>query len=84
MSTLNRTMVLHSLIKHETLTIIDFCKNENLGILMEGILMDKTHLNFLLTELIESGDIEKLNGVMPCTYTITKKGIKEGERLSEV
>lgn len=79
MSTLNRTMVLHSLIKHETLTIIDFCKNENLG-----ILMDKTHLNFLLTELIESGDIEKLNGVMPCTYTITKKGIKEGERLSEV
>jgi hypothetical protein len=78
-STLNRTMVLQSLIKHETLTITDIGKKENLG-----ISPDKMHLNFLLNELLESRDIDTLNGVIPCTYTITTKGIKEGERLGEV
>jgi predicted transcriptional regulator len=76
---LNRTTVLNSLIKHETLTIVDICKSENLG-----MLPDKKHLNFLLKELVESGDIDTLNGVIPCTYTITEKGIEEGERLSEI
>jgi hypothetical protein len=78
MSTLNRSTVLDSLIKHESLTIIDIGKKKNLG-----MLPDKIHLNFLLNELLESGDIDTLNGVIPCTYTITSKGIKEGKRLSE-
>ena len=79
MTTLNRTMVLNSLIKHETLTIVDIRKAENLG-----MIPDKVHLNFLLNELIESGHINTLNGVLPLTYTITTKGIGEGERLNEI
>jgi len=79
MTTLNRTMVLNSLIKHETLTIVDIRKAENLG-----MIPDKVHLNFLLNELIESGHINTLNGVLPLTYTITTNGIGEGERLNEI
>ena len=78
MTTLNRTTLLNSLIKHETLTIVDIRKVENLG-----MIPDNVHLNFLLKELIESGDVHLLNGVLPLTYTITTKGIAEGERLSE-
>ena len=78
MSTLSRTKVLNSLIKHESLTIIDIGKKENLG-----MIPNKMHLNFLLDELLKSGDIDTLNGVVPCTYTITNKGIEEGKRLSE-
>lgn len=78
MSNINRATVLNSLIKHETLTIVDIHKKDHLG-----ILPNKMHLNFLLNELLESGDIDTLNDVVPCTYTITSKGIKEGERLSE-
>jgi hypothetical protein len=79
MPTLNREAVLQTLIKHETLTVANIRENRNLG-----ILADKTHLNFLLKELVESGDVDILNGVVPCTYTITNKGIKEGKRLDEV
>lgn len=78
MDTLNRAIVLNTLIKHETLTIDDFAKLENLGVIPK----DK-HLQFLIDELIESGHIHMLNGVTPATYTITKKGIKEGARLSQ-
>ena len=77
MSHINRTLLLNTLIKHETLTIVDIAKKENLG-----MIPDKRHLNFLLEELIESGDIDTLNGVTPCTYTITDHGIREGARLN--
>ena len=78
MSSINRTTVLNSLIKHETLTILGIRKVENMG-----VIPDTVHLNFLLDELIGSGDIDTLNGVTPVTYTITCKGIKEGERLNK-
>ena len=78
MTNINRAVVLNTLIKHETLTIVDIRKAENLG-----MIPDNVHLNFLLSELIESRDIQTLNGVTPLTYTITTKGIAEGKRLKE-
>ena len=79
MTNINRTMVLNSLIKHETLTITDIAKEENLG-----IVPDKTHLNYLINELVESGHVHALDGVIPTTYTITTKGINEGMRLQRL
>ena len=78
MTNINRAVVLNTLIKHETLTIVDIRKAENLG-----MLPDNVHLNFLLNALIESRDIQTLNGVTPVTYTITTKGIAEGKGLNE-
>ena len=78
MPTINRAMVLNSLIKHETLTIVDIRKSENLG-----VTPDNLHLNYLLNELAESGHIDTLNGVSPLTYTVTSKGIAEGARLTQ-
>jgi len=79
MSTLNRTVVLDTLIKHETLIIHDIEKEENLG-----FVPNKEHLRLLLEELTESGYLSILDGVTPRTYTITEKGIAEGQRLKEV
>ena len=76
MSTLNRTIVLNTLIKHETLTLGDIAKKENLG-----VVPNEMHLKFLLDELNESGHLHEMSGVTPCTYTITDKGIEEGARL---
>lgn len=76
---LNRIIVLITLIKHETLTIGDFAKEGNLGIAFSN-----NHLQFLIDELVESEHISMLDGVTPCTYTITDKGIKEGARLAQV
>ena len=76
MTNINRTIVLNSLIKHETLTITDMAKEENFG-----FVPDAAHLNYLLGELVESGHIHALNDVIPITYTITTKGIQEGIRL---
>jgi hypothetical protein len=76
MTNINRITVLNSLIKHETLTITDFAKEENLG-----MVPDKTHLNSLINELVDSGHIHALDGVFPTTYTITTKGLQEGARL---
>ena len=73
MTTINRTLVLNALIKHETLTITDIAKKENLG-----IVPDQDLLNSILGELTQGGLIDVLDGVIPCTYTITDKGIKEG------
>jgi len=78
MTTLNRTIVLNTLIKHETLTLTDIAKAENLG-----MIPNEQHLRFLLEELDESGYIQKLDGAAVSTYTITDKGIEEGERLKE-
>jgi hypothetical protein len=78
MTTINRSIVLNTLIQHETLTIDDLAREENLG-----LIPNKDHLHFLLSELSDSGHITILNGVEPCTYTITEKGIHEGIRLKE-
>lgn len=79
MTKLNREIVLNTLIKHETLTIGDLAKEENLGVSFDG-----HHLQFLIDELIESGYVHALGGVTPCTYTITDMGISEGARLAQV
>jgi predicted transcriptional regulator len=78
MLTINRTLVLKTLIKHETLILSDIAKEENLG-----TIPDKDHLQLILDELHESGHIHLMDGVVPQTYTITDKGIKEGTRLSK-
>ena len=74
---INRAILLNTLIRHETLTITDIAKKENLG-----MIPDKQSLNYLLEELTKSGDVNTLDGVTPCTYTITDKGIREGARLN--
>jgi hypothetical protein len=79
MSTLNRKLLLSTLIKHETLTLEDVGEEKNLG-----LIPDKHHLQLLLDELEEESYIQKLQGAVPCTYTITDKGIAEGNRLKEV
>lgn len=79
MTSLNRIIVLHTLIKHETLTFGDFAKEGYLG-----VTPSEHHLQFLLDELVESGHIGVLSGVTPFTYTITDKGIKEGTRLAQI
>jgi hypothetical protein len=76
-SPVNRKIVLDTLIRHETLKVDDIAKEENLG-----IVPDKAQLGFLLSELCISGHILELSGVDPVTYTITQKGIDEGERLN--
>jgi hypothetical protein len=74
MLTLNRTVLLNTLIKHETLTLTDIGKHENLG-----LTPNKHHLQILLDELEQQSCIQKLDGAIPCTYTVTDKGIAEGK-----
>jgi len=73
---LNRTVVLNTLIKHETLTIDDIAKEENLG-----MIPNEEHLQNLLDELTESNHIHILGSAAIRTYTITDKGIRECARL---
>jgi hypothetical protein len=75
MSTLNRTLVLNTLIKHESLTLPDLGKEENLG-----IIADEQHLLLLVKDLEDEHLIQKIEGAVPRTYTITDKGIAEGKR----
>lgn len=77
MSALNRILVLNMFIKHETLTLADALKEENLG-----VIPDEQHFRYLLEELEESGYVLQLAGPLQSTYTITDKGIAEGERLN--
>lgn len=79
MTTLNRLRVLNTLIAHETLTITDIGKLENLG-----MVPNKHHLQMLLDKLEKEDHIQQLSGVLPCTYTVTDKGIAEGIRLKIV
>ena len=79
MLTLNRKLLLNTLIKHETLTVTDIGKEKNLG-----LTPNKHHLQILLDELEQSSYIQKLDGAVPCTYTVTDKGIAEGNRLKTV
>jgi len=79
MLTLNRKLLLNTLIQHETLTLTDIGKEQNLG-----HVPNKHHLQLLLDELEQESFIQKLDGAMPCTYTVTDKGITEGNRLKSV
>jgi len=74
---LTRRRLLNTLIKHETLTVGDITKKENLG-----MVPDDGQLTYLLNQLNGKGFIHLLDGTSPCTYTITAKGIEEGERLN--
>jgi len=76
---LNRTLLLNTLIKHETLTLTDIGKPVNLG-----LTPNKHHLQMLLDELEQQSFIQKLHGAIPCTYTVTDKGIAEGNNLKAV
>ncbi|NTS42677.1 hypothetical protein HRG84_17390 [Flavisolibacter sp. BT320] len=71
-----RKIVLETLTKHETLTLDDISKEENLG-----IVPDKSQLRYLLRQLTMSGFIQVLGGASPITYSITTKGIEECDRL---
>ena len=79
MLTLNRKLLLKTLIKHETLTLTDIGREKNLG-----LTPNKHHLQILLDELERDSYIQKLGGAIPCTYTITNKGITEGNGLRAV
>jgi len=79
MSTLNRILVLNTLVKHETLTLTDIGKKENLG-----LVPNMHHLQLLLDELEQGSYIQKLSAAAVCTYTITDKGIAEGTRLKAI
>jgi hypothetical protein len=76
---IDRKIVLETLIRHETLTLPDLAKKENIG-----VVPDIAHLKYLLDELHDSGHLHNLPGVNPLTYTITKKGIEEGVRLRNI
>jgi hypothetical protein len=77
MLTLNRKLLLNTLIKHETLTLSDIGREKNLG-----LRPNKHHLQLLLDELEEDSYIQQLHGAAVCTYTITVKGITEGKRIN--
>jgi hypothetical protein len=79
MLTLNRTLLLNTLIKHETLTLTDIGKKENLG-----LTPNRHHLQILLDQLEQQSCIQKLDGAKPCTYTVTDKGIAEGNKLKAI
>lgn len=72
MAFLNRMLLLKTLKKHETLTVDDLAREENLG-----FVPDKIKLQQLLDELEQNGFIQKLDGAEPDTYTISDKGIEE-------
>jgi DNA-binding PadR family transcriptional regulator len=74
---ITRKVLLGTLIKHETLTINDICKEENLG-----MVPNEGQLKYLLQGLTSEGFLQILTGVSPYTYTITTKGIEEGKRLN--
>ena len=76
-SILNRQLVLNTLIRHETLTLTDFSKEENLG-----LTPNEHHFNLLLEELEGGLYIQQLDGTAERTYTITDKGIAEGKRMN--
>lgn len=78
MKYISRKILLATLTKHETLTIDDIAKEENLG-----LVPDKNQLKFLLRQLTISGHILVLDGITPVTYTITTAGIDENIRFEK-
>lgn len=79
MTSINRNVLLHTMIKHETLTIDDILKKENLG-----VEANVEQVKLLINELQNDGSIEQLNDVVPETLTITVKGISEYAMLTDV
>jgi hypothetical protein len=71
-------IVLNTLIKHETLTLVDLAKEENIGMTLRP-----DDLKCVLDELNNNGFVNILDDVSPVTYTITDNGIREGARLSD-
>lgn len=78
MTSLNRPLVLDMFIRHETLTLTDASKKENLGMVPE-----KAHLQVLLDDLEKNGYLQKLQGAAKMTYTITEDGIAAGEHATD-
>ena len=78
MLNINRNVILHTMVLHETLTIHDIVKVENLGITLN---MPQTQS--ILEDLQGDGHIDQLNDVIPATYTITVKGIEAFASLSD-
>ena len=78
MTNINRNVLLHTMVKHETLTIHDIMKKENLG-----VEPDVAQVKLLITDLQNDGAIEQLNDVVPQTLTITVKGIAEYAALTD-
>jgi hypothetical protein len=76
MEFVTRRNVLETLVKHETLTVQDVGKFENIG-----FVANNAQLRYILSQLIISGYLAILTGVSPETYTITTKGIAESKRL---
>ncbi|MFL5742145.1 MAG: hypothetical protein ACJ75B_18120 [Flavisolibacter sp.] len=76
MNFITRQLLLATLTKHETLTIDDLAKPENIG-----LLPNQGQLNYLLKQLVIGGHIMILRGASPLTYTITQGGIEENKRL---
>lgn len=70
MKQLNREVLLAAMTQHETLTIDDIAKVENIG-----FVPDAEQLRLLLRELTAKGELVQLPDVMPATFTITNKGI---------
>jgi len=77
MTMISRKMIMDAMIKHETLTIVDMAKAENLGLIPE-----MGQLKYLLSGLVDEGFVIILQGAIPRTYSITKRGMEEGKRLS--
>jgi hypothetical protein len=78
MTLLTRKLLLDAFSKHGTLTRDDLAKPEKIGLLPHP-----GHLNYLLKQLVIRGHILLLNGAKPLTYTITKDGFEENNRLQK-
>ena len=76
---LTRNLVLETMVRHETLTLVGLQEQE-----VMGFDPNKEQLHILLSELVETECLTLLNGVTPETYTITNKGIGEGKKLADV
>lgn len=76
MEFVTRKTLLHAMAKHETLTIDDIGKEENIG-----FPVDHHQLKHVLRQLQIRGQVLILSGVSPTTYTITALGIEENSRL---
>ena len=76
MEFVTRRNILKTLVKHETLAVQDIGRTENIG-----FVANHAQLRYILSQLIISGYLAILTGVIPVTYTITSKGIAESKRL---
>jgi hypothetical protein len=76
MKLVTRLSLLGALSKHGTLTIEDLANPEYVG-----LQPNPGQLTYLLRQLVIGGHIILLSGVKSATYTITKNGIEENNRL---